>query len=71
MAVIWADERLSNAQVARELEIQRQHWLETARAFERLKANLEEPSAVQYADDYAQTCRRRADQLESLLRQMQ
>lgn len=70
MAVIWADERLTSAELARDLEIQRLHWLETASAFDRLKSNLAEPSALQYADDYARSCRLRADKLERLIRQM-
>ena len=68
MAIIWNDERLTPERMVGILKKEREHWLETAAAFERLKTYLNGTFALQDAEQRARNCRDRADALGRLIK---
>ncbi len=68
MAIIWNDERLTPERMLGILKKEREHWLETAAAFERLKTYLTGTFSLQDAEQRAQNCRIRAEALDRLIR---
>lgn len=70
MALIWNDEKFSPERVIKMLEQQRQHWLETADAFERLKTYLTGTFSLHDAEENARTCRKRAQDLECTIKRL-
>jgi len=67
MAIIWNDDRLTPERMLGVLKKEREHWLETAEAFERLKTYLTGTFALQDAEQRARNCRVRAEALEQLI----
>ena len=70
MAVIWHDERITPERMIALLEDQRQHWLETAAAFDRLKTYLTGTFSLQDAEGSAKNCRSRAAHLERTIKKL-
>jgi len=68
MAIIWNDERLTPERMLGILKKEREHWLETADAFERLKTYLNGTFALQDAEERARNCRVRAEALGELIK---
>jgi len=68
MAIIWNDERLTPERMLGILKKEREHWLETAAAFERLKTYLNGTFALQDAEQRARNCRTRAEALDRLIK---
>ena len=67
MAIIWNDERLTPQRMLTIMRKEREHWLETAEAFERLKTYLTGTFALQDAEQRARNCRTRAEALGRLV----
>ena len=63
MAIIWNDERLTPERIVGILKKEREHWLETAEAFDRLKTYLTGTFSLQDAEQRANNCRERAEAL--------
>ncbi len=68
MAIIWNDDRLTPERMLAVLKKEREHWLETADAFERLKTYLTGTFALQDAEQRARNCRVRAEALDQLIK---
>ena len=68
MAIIWNDERLTPERMLGILKKEREHWLETAAAFERLKTYLNGTFALEDAEQRARNCRTRAEALDRLIK---
>lgn len=71
MAIIWNDERLTPERMIGILKKERDHWMETAAAFERLKTYLNGTFALQDAEERARNCRDRAEALGRLIKTME
>ena len=71
MAIIWNDDRLTPERMLAVLKEEREHWLETAEAFERLKTYLTGTFALQDAEQRARNCRTRAEALDQLVKTLQ
>lgn len=71
MAIIWNDERLTPERMLGILRKEREHWLETAAAFERLKTYLTGTFSLQDAEQRAQNCRERAEALGKLIKTLE
>ncbi|MGZ4788671.1 MAG: hypothetical protein ACXVZV_06410 [Terriglobales bacterium] len=71
MAIIWNDDRLTPERMLAILKKEREHWLETAAAFERLKTYLTGTFALQDAEQRARNCRTRAEALDRLAKTME
>jgi hypothetical protein len=67
MAILWNDERITPERMLVILKREREHWLDTATAFERLKTYLTGTFSLQDADQRARSCRARADALGRLI----
>ena len=70
MAVIWNDDTMSPERLIKILESQRQQWIETANAFDRLKTYLSGTFSLQDAEENARGCRQRAEKLERTIKQL-
>jgi hypothetical protein len=68
MAIIWNDERMTPERMLAVLKKEREHWLETADAFERLSTYLNSTFALQDAEQRVHNCRERADALGELIK---
>ena len=68
MAIIWNDDRMTPERMLVILRKEREHWLETAAAFDRLKTYLTGTFALQDADQRARNCRTRAEALARLIK---
>jgi len=68
MAIIWNDERMTPERIVGILKKEREHWLETAEAFERLKTYLNGTFALQDAEQRARNCRERGEALGRLIK---
>ena len=68
MAIIWNDERLTPERMLGILRKEREHWLETAAAFERLKTYLNGTFALEDAEQRARNCRTRSEALDRLIK---
>jgi phosphopantetheine adenylyltransferase len=68
MAIIWNDERLTPERMLGILKKERDHWLETADAFERLTTYLNSTFALQDAEQRVKNCRARAEALCELIK---
>lgn len=71
MAIIWNDERLTPERMIGILKKERDHWMETAAAFERLKTYLNGTFALQDAEERARNCGDRAEALGRLIKTME
>ena len=71
MAIIWNDDRMTPERMVSILKKEREHWLETATAFDRLKTYLNGTFALQDADQRARNCRTRAEALDKLIKTIQ
>jgi hypothetical protein len=71
MAIIWNDDRLTPERMLSILKKEREHWLETAEAFERLKTYLNGTFALQDAEERARNCRGRAESLAELIKTLE
>jgi hypothetical protein len=71
MAIIWNDERLTPERMIGILKKERDHWMETAAAFERLKTYLNGTFALQDAEERARNCSDRAEALGRLIKTME
>ena len=67
MAILWNDERLTPERMLNLLKKEREHWIETAASFERLKTYLSSTFALEDAEQRARNCRSRADALGRLI----
>ena len=67
MAIIWNDDRINPERLLAVLKNEREHWLETAEAFERLKTYLTGTFSLQDAEQRARNCRQRAEALAKLI----
>jgi hypothetical protein len=68
MAILWHDERLGPERMLAILKREREHWLETAADFDRLKTYLTGTFSLQDAEQRAQNCRARAEALSRLIK---
>jgi hypothetical protein len=68
MAIIWNDERMTPERMLAVLKREREHWLETAEAFERLSTYLNSTFALQDAEQRVRNCRARAEALGALIK---
>jgi len=68
MAIIWNDDRVTPERMLSILKKEREHWLETAAAFDRLKTYLTGTFSLQDADQRARNCRTRAEALDRLVK---
>lgn len=68
MAILWNDERLTPERMVSILKKERDHWIETAAAFERLKTYLTGTFSLQDAEQRARNCRTRAEALDKLIK---
>ena len=71
MAIIWNDDRLTPERMLAILKKEREHWLETAAAFDRLKTYLTGTFSLQDAEQRARNCRTRAEALDRLVKTME
>ena len=71
MAIIWNDERIGPERLLAVLKQEREHWLETAEAFERLKTYLTGTFSLQDAEQRARNCRQRAEALGALIKTLE
>jgi hypothetical protein len=71
MAIIWNDDRISPERLLAVLKKEREHWLETADAFERLKTYLTGTFSLQDAEQRARSCRQRAEALGDLIKTLE
>ena len=67
MAIIWNNEQMTPERVLALLKREKEHWLDTAMAFERLKTYLTGTFALQDAEQRARNCRARAEALGRLI----
>lgn len=71
MAIIWNDDRLTPERMLGILKKEREHWIETAEAFDRLKTYLTSTFALQDAEQRARNSRARAEALEQLIKTLE
>ncbi|HVZ18120.1 MAG TPA: hypothetical protein VG897_13440 [Terriglobales bacterium] len=71
MAIIWNDDRLTPERMVSILKKEREHWLETADAFDRLKTYLTGTFSLQDAEQRARNCRARAESLSKLIKTLE
>ncbi|HUN88030.1 MAG TPA: hypothetical protein VMU28_04540 [Terriglobales bacterium] len=71
MAIIWNDDRISPERVLTVLKKEREHWMETADAFERLKTYLTGTFSLEDAEQRARNCRQRAEALSGLIKTLE
>ncbi len=71
MAIIWNDDRLTPERMLAILKKEREHWIETAAAFERLKTYLTGTFSLQDAEQRARNCRARAEALDRLIKTLE
>lgn len=66
-AVLWHDEKLDPATIARMFDRERRAWLETAEFLERMKTALISGGTALAATEQAVQCRARAEALKKLV----
>jgi len=71
MAIIWNDDRLTPERMLGILKRERDHWVETAEAFDRLKTYLTSTFALQDAEQRVRNCRARAEALDQLIKTLE